>query len=123
MKANLSSEQLMAVNAVQHYLTALGNYLTDSRTHYVQQQNNEILPHRATEIGPPPTIPKPPHIFVTGPGGTGKSHLIHTITLMVQEWVSNRITEQSCPTKGVLLMAPTGVAAFNIDGTTIHHGL
>jgi hypothetical protein len=50
--------------------------------------------------------------FVTGPGGTGKSFLLRAI----QHWCNN-----SC--NPCLLLAPTGIAARNIDGNTIHSAL
>ena len=45
-------------------------------------------------------------MIVSGTTGTGKSYLINCIRLFVQE-------------NGVVT-APTGVAAFNIDGYTLH---
>ena len=46
------------------------------------------------------------NVFITGPGGVGKSHLINQIMCDMEE--------------GTVLMAPTGVAAQNIMGATIH---
>ena len=58
----------------------------------------------------------PVYIFVTG--GAGKSHLIkaiyHTVTKTFRHAPANR------ELPSVLLTAPTGVAAININGTTIH---
>jgi hypothetical protein len=53
-----------------------------------------------------------PYFFVTGPGGTGKSY---TIQLLVNLLVNRR--------SKYLLLAPTGVAAQNIGGNTIHSAL
>ena len=50
--------------------------------------------------------------FVTGPGGTGKSFLLKAL----QHWCDT--SRNSC-----LLLAPTGIAAKNIDGNTIHSGM
>jgi hypothetical protein len=50
--------------------------------------------------------------FVTGPGGTGKSFLLKSL----QHWCN--ASRNSC-----LLLAPTGIAARNIDGDTIHSGM
>lgn len=47
-----------------------------------------------------------PLIFVTGKAGTGKSTLIHYI--------------RSVSTKNIVVVAPTGVAALNVKGSTIH---
>ena len=61
------------------------------------------------------------HLFVTGGGGCGKSHLIKTIYHSMTKLFLYHIGN---PDKvRVLLLAPTGVAAINIDGTTIHSGL
>ena len=63
---------------------------------------------------------EPIHIFVTG-GGGGKSHLIKTIYHTAVNMFKYSATSPSLPT--VLLMAPTGVAAVNISGTTVNTGL
>ena len=52
-------------------------------------------------------------LFVSGCGGTGKSFLIKTI----REWVL------TATDKGVAILAPTGIAAVNINGITIHRSL
>ena len=52
-------------------------------------------------------------LFVSGCGGTGKSFLIKTI----REWILNATN------KGVAIVAPTGIAAVNINGMTIHRPL
>lgn len=46
------------------------------------------------------------HVFVTGPGGSGKSYTIKTI--------------QTLYAGSVLTVAPTGVAALNVNGMTAH---
>jgi len=53
-----------------------------------------------------------PYYFITGSGGTGKSYMINLITNMLSE--RHQV---------YLLLAPTGVAAQNIGGTTIHSKL
>ena len=50
--------------------------------------------------------------FVTGPGGTGKSFLLKAL----QHWCDT--SRNTC-----LLLAPTGIAARNINGDTIHSGM
>ena len=50
--------------------------------------------------------PPPLHIIVSGTAGTGKSYLIHCLRLL--------LNKQLCVT------APTGVAAFNVEGHTLH---
>ena len=56
---------------------------------------------------------KPLRMFVSGVGGTGKSFLIHALkSLIHQIWPSSDL---SCA-----IAAPTGLAAFNVGGMTIH---
>ena len=64
---------------------------------------------------------QPVYLFLTGGGGVGKSHLINSIYHTTTKTFRNGITNPENPT--VLLMAPTGVAAINITGTTIHTAL
>lgn len=65
--------------------------------------------------------PDPFSCFITGGAGTGKSHLIKCIfyeaTLLLAH-ISENPDDQT-----VLLTAPTGTAAFNIKGLTIHSAL
>ena len=57
--------------------------------------------------------PKPLYLFVTGPGGTGKSFLISVINeYLLRASYRNSMT--------VIKTAPTGVAAYNIQGVTLH---
>ncbi|XP_067211476.1 ATP-dependent DNA helicase PIF1-like [Linepithema humile] len=49
-------------------------------------------------------------LYVSGEGGTGKSYLIKTIRCWIKENLK----------KDTAVAAPTGIAAFNIDGLTIH---
>ena len=58
------------------------------------------------------------HLFVTGGAGTGKSHVIRAIKEHLERSVSGGPNKHAC-----MLMAPTGVAAFNIGGLTIHRAL
>ena len=48
----------------------------------------------------------PLRMIVSGTAGTGKSYLIHCLRLLLQD--------------RVFVAAPTGVAAFNVDGYTLH---
>ena len=61
-------------------------------------------------------------MFLSGPGGVGKSHvikLIHSDTLKLLK-LSGVFEPDDVI---VLLTAPTGVAAFNINGMTLHSAL
>ena len=64
---------------------------------------------------------EPLYLFLTGGGGAGKSHLIKTIYHTAVKTFRHPPINPELPT--VLLMAPTGVAAINIDGTTINTDL
>ena len=62
------------------------------------------------------------HIFLSGPGGTGKSHVINLVRRdIIHFFQLTRKVEPDDPL--VLLTAPTGSAAFNISGLTIHSAL
>ena len=55
----------------------------------------------------------PLRMFVSGVGGTGKSFLIETVKALVHDlWPSDDLT--------CAVAAPTGLAAFNVGGITIH---
>ena len=59
-------------------------------------------------------------IFLSGPGGTGKSHVIHLIhyeTIKLLKSLSGHFEPDELP---IILTAFTGTAAFNIDGMTLH---
>ena len=58
---------------------------------------------------------KPLHMFVSGVGGTGKSFLIKTIRTLVGEMWHDQKDALLCA-----VSAPTGLAAFNVGGVTIH---
>ena len=56
---------------------------------------------------------KPLRMFVSGVGGTGKSLLIEAIKAFIDDlWPSEDL---KCA-----ITAPTGLAAFNVGGVTIH---
>lgn len=64
---------------------------------------------------------QPIRIFLTGGGGVGKSHLIKCIYNCLSKLLAYKSDELDKPR--VIKLAPTGIAAINIDGTTIHTGL
>ena len=59
---------------------------------------------------------KPLHVSVSGVGGTGKSFLIETIRSQVKQiWKDNLCNDTTCT-----VSAPTGLAAHNVGGVTVH---
>ena len=65
-------------------------------------------------------IDTPPlHLFITGSGGCGKSHLIKTVYHSLTKTLCSKNSDRP----KVMLVAPTGVGAINIEGMTIHSGL
>lgn len=65
--------------------------------------------------------PQPFHLFLSGGGGVGKSH---TLTTMYHGIIHTLREAGQDPFQiSVLLTAPTGTAAFNIGGMTIHSAL
>jgi len=56
---------------------------------------------------------KPMRATIMGPGGTGKSHIINTIIGMVRQLTGCNNTVQ--------VAAPSGAAAFNVQGSTLHN--
>ena len=60
-------------------------------------------------------------IFITGGAGTGKSHLVkciyHEGTRILSKMMENP------DDVSILKVAPTGIAAYNINGKTIHSAL
>ena len=65
-----------------------------------------------------PKAPESFHLFLTGGVRTGKSHVIRAIKEHLERSVSSGPDKHAC-----ILMAPTGVAAFNVGGLTIHRAL
>ena len=61
------------------------------------------------------------HIFITGGGAVGESHLIKTIHMSLSKVLMHKGGGPENPR--ILLLAPTGVAAVHINGATIHCGL
>ncbi len=55
-------------------------------------------------------LTKGKNVFLTGEAGTGKSYVVNAFTQYCEE---NGISIAKC--------APTGIAAVNIDGATLHH--
>ena len=58
-------------------------------------------------------------IFLSGPGGTGKRHVVHLIQRDMSHFFKHTVKpDDDQPI--ALIAAPTGSAAFQIGGSTIH---
>ena len=58
-------------------------------------------------------------IFLSGPWGTGKSHVVHLIQRDMSHFFKHAVKpDDDQPI--VLITSPTGSAAFQIGGSTIH---
>ena len=58
-------------------------------------------------------------IFLSGPGGTGKSHVVHLVQRDMSYFFKHTVKpDDDQPI--VLITAPTGSAAFQMGGSTIH---
>ncbi len=62
------------------------------------RNNKSYVPFRAT---------------IMGCGGTGKSYIINTILTIIRNMTRSNGT--------LLIRAPSGAAAFNVQGSTLHH--
>ena len=58
-------------------------------------------------------------IFLSGPGGTGKSHIVHLTQRGMSHFFKHTVKPDD-DQQIVLIAAPTGSAAFQIGGSTIH---
>lgn len=83
-------------------------------THCQKKVMNYIITHYKNDN----FLSVPIHIFINGSGGVGKSYLIRLII----EWLK-MCTSQILGSDPVMVCAPTGTAARNINGKTIHSAL
>ena len=82
----------------------------------VQQYFSDLRKFHLGECSKPESL----HLYVSGPGGTGKSHVINLLRELITRCSLQSLSGDS---PAVVVTAPTGVAAFNIDGVTIHRAL
>jgi len=67
--------------------------------------------------------PDRPNVFITGPAGTGKSYLLKYLVQEIKKrQLENHpsLTSDELSKKTFGVVAPTGVAAVNVGGTTLH---
>ena len=64
---------------------------------------------------------EPIYIFLSGSGGTGKSHLVRVIYSTISKTLLYHCKSPEKPK--VLWLGPTGISAANIGGTAFHSGL
>ena len=76
--------------------------------HLLHQQKHESGVCKCSQL-------QPLQMFVSGVGGTGKSFLIEAIRAQVAT-----IWKDKCETLLCAVAAPTGLAAFNVGGVTVH---
>ena len=79
----------------------------------IKHQYDEELQFSKAEIK---ERPKPLRLIIHGGGGCGKSFLIKIIAEMIQRFSQSLFRQ-------VVLLAPAGIAAHNIQGQTIHSAL
>ena len=58
---------------------------------------------------------RPFRATVVGAGGTGKSHIINTLVATVRHYTQAN--------ESIMVTAPTGAAAYNVGGSTLHRSL
>ena len=94
----------------------------NEKQHHVFDMITQLSRKYVKNLSAEQTVDNPPlNLFITGGAGTGKSHLIKTLSASVSKTLAYG---SSCIEKpNVLLIAPTGVAAVNINGTNIHSAL
>ena len=77
--------------------------------------------HVKVKCATPSKQSTPFHLFLSGSGGCGKSHLIKTVFHAVNKVFLYQSGDPAKPE--VLLLAPTGVTSINISGNTVQFGL
>ena len=65
---------------------------------------------------------EPMHIFIEGVGGLGKTCVGHALMETITRYYRKQVGE-NYEHEVILTVAPTGMAAFQIKGTTAHSGL
>ena len=85
---------------------AAGEHVFTTSANPQNLQGKQLQVYTAVQQHHDAVNPPPLRMIVSGTAGTGKSYLIHCLRLLLQHQLR--------------VAAPTGVAAFNVDGCTLH---
>ena len=85
---------------------AAGQHIFTTTADPSELQGKQLQVYTAVQQHYASVNPPPLRMIVSGTAGAGKSYLIHCLRILLQYHVC--------------VAAPTGVAAFNIDGHTLH---
>ena len=85
---------------------AAGEHVFTTSADLQNLQGKQLQVYTAVQQHHDAVNPPPLWMIVSGTAGTGKSYLIHCLRLLLQHQLR--------------VAAPTGVAAFNVDGCTLH---
>ena len=103
----LSSHDQLTLDERESMLNADQRRVFDTvKTHLLHERSHENNKCSCNDL-------KPLRLFISGVGGTGKSFLIETIKILLTSmWSSGELL--------CAVAAPTGLAAFNVGGVTMH---
>ena len=102
----------------QDYCTNIGNLNTEQH-HIVMYNRAWCKLHKCSKTW---RKPRGNRLFLSGPGGTGKSHVVHLIQRDMSHFFKHTVKPDDDQLIAIIT-APTGSAAFQIGGSTIHSAL
>ena len=108
-----------ASNSEQLILNELQDHDYRQMVQLLNKEQKEFFYHIVHLIK---TSNEPFHCFLSGGAGVGKSHLTKALYQAALKYYNTRAGDDFHQVK-VLLLAPTGKAAYNIKGNTIHSSL
>jgi ubiquitin C-terminal hydrolase len=120
-KVALDLDQQRAINVFKGYCFQLQTF---HNSEFEKKKLKHTTTLRSDPVLPPATCPLPPHIFLTGPAGTGKSVCVREIVKVVRRYAENVSSFKPIKQGGVCITASTGVAAQSFtNGQTTHSAL